>query len=137
MNIQLSQVILVIILIIFGLYAFRVRTVLTDRIILVLLACGGLVLVIHPDFSTRLANRIGIGRGTDLILYVFILFSMFYFVGISSELKKIERQITQVVRAQALQTPRYGNAPLHELTSGKPPARFDSHYETDAERKDG
>ena len=111
MNVQLSQVILVIILIIFGLYVFRLRTVLTDRIILLLLACGGLVLVIYPDLSTRLANSIGIGRGTDLILYVFILFSLFYFVGISSDLKKIERQLTEVVRAQALQHPQFGNDP--------------------------
>ncbi len=111
MNVQLSQVILVIIIIIFGLYVFRLRTVLTDRIILLLLACGGVVLVIHPDLSTRLANSIGIGRGTDLILYVFILFSLFYFVGISSELKKIERQLTEVVRAQALQNPQSGNDP--------------------------
>jgi hypothetical protein len=106
---MLGQIILIFVLIIFGVYVFRIRTVLTDRIILLLLACGGLVLVIQPDFSTWIANRVGIGRGTDLILYVFILFSLFYFVGISSDLKKIERQLTEVVRAQALQNPQFGN----------------------------
>ena len=38
MNIQLSQILLVIALLIFGLYVFRVRTVLTDRIVLLILA---------------------------------------------------------------------------------------------------
>jgi hypothetical protein len=109
MNIQLSQIFLVIALLIFGLYVFRVRTVLTDRIVLLILALGGLVLVIHPNLSMWVANRIGIGRGTDLLLYVFILFSMFNFVGISSELKKIERKLTEVVRQQALQNPQIGN----------------------------
>jgi hypothetical protein len=106
MNIQLSQIFLVIALLVFGLYVFRVRTVLTDRIVLLILAIGGLVMVIHPNLSMWVANRIGIGRGTDLLLYVFILFSMFNFVGISSELKKIERQLTEVVRQQALQNPQ-------------------------------
>jgi hypothetical protein len=106
MNIQLSQIFLVIALLVFGLYVFRVRTVFTDRIVLLILAIGGLVMVIHPNLSMWVANRIGIGRGTDLLLYVFILFSMFNFVGISSELKKIERQLTEVVRQQALQNPQ-------------------------------
>jgi len=108
MNIQLSQILLVIALLIFGLYVFRVRTVLTDRIVLLILALGGLVLVIHPNLSMWVANRIGIGRGTDLLLYVFILFSMFNFVGISSELKKMEGKLTEVVRRQALQNPQTG-----------------------------
>ncbi len=118
MNTQLGQVILIIIILIYGLYVFRVRTILTDRIILLLLACGGLVLVIHPDLSTQVANRIGIGRGTDLLLYVFILFSLFNFVGVSSALKKIERQLTELVRSQALQNPQYGND-----SQQKPPER--------------
>lgn len=29
----------------------------------------GIYLVIFPDFSTKLANLLGVGRGTDLLLY--------------------------------------------------------------------
>ena len=40
-------------------------------------AGAGIVLVWDPDLSTRLANLVGVGRGTDLLVYLlFILTAM-------------------------------------------------------------
>jgi hypothetical protein len=36
-------------------------------------AVSGTVLVLFPDLSTRLAHAVGIGRGADLVFYVFML----------------------------------------------------------------
>ncbi len=118
MNIHLSQLILIAAIFLFALYVFRLRSVLTDRIIYLTLVLGGLLLVIHPDLSTWTANQIGIGRGTDLILYIFIIYSLFYFVSISSSLKQIERKLTDIVRIIAINDEMHG-ASFQKLSSGK------------------
>jgi len=100
-----SQVILGVALLGLVLYAFRLRTVLVDRLIYALLALTGLVLVIHPSLSTDIANRLGVGRGADLLLYTLVMLSLFRDLGVASELKQIERRLTLLVRASALEAP--------------------------------
>ena len=95
---QPSQAIILLALALFLLYAFRLRTVLRDRMIYLALAVAGVVLAVQPDWSTWLANRIGIGRGTDLLLYVFILLSLFHAVHLVARLNTTERQLTAIVR---------------------------------------
>jgi small membrane protein len=106
-----SQAILLAAFLFFGLYALRVRSIRSDRIILLTLMLAGVVLVLDPGLSTWVANRIGIGRGTDLVMYLFILFSLFRFVGISAETKRTQRQVTLLARELAILTARSGNEP--------------------------
>ncbi len=103
MNLLWSQVILVSAMLVYGIYVFRFRTVLTDRIVLLSLACVGIILVIDPEISNWMAHRIGIGRGADLIMYIFLVFCLFRFVGIASQSNAVERQMTKIIRAIALQ----------------------------------
>jgi hypothetical protein len=102
MKLQLSQLFLILALAGFALYVFRLRNALADRIIYLILACVGCVLVLNPDLSTRLSHFIGIGRGADLLLYIIIIFSLFRFVHLAAQLKKVERQITALTRKIAL-----------------------------------
>jgi hypothetical protein len=102
MTIELSQIIIVLVMLGFAFYVFRGRTVLRDRIIYLVLLSTGVALAFYPDLSTRIANAVGIGRGTDLLLYVFILFSLFYYAGLASQFKKVEQQITALTRAIAI-----------------------------------
>ena len=108
MNIHLSQVVLIGILTFFILYIFWLRTVWMDRIIYLVFAIIGILLVIDPDLTSQIAGRIGIGRGTDLLIYLFILASLFYAVNIRAQLKRMQEQMTLVVRKMALQQPLYG-----------------------------
>ena len=69
MTIELSQIIIVSVMLGFAFYVFRGRTVLrTDHL------SGSASDRRRPgylsDLSTRIANTVGIGRGTDLLLYV-------------------------------------------------------------------
>jgi hypothetical protein len=52
--------------------------------------------------STRAANAIGIGRGADLLLYVFLLFSLFHNVHLAARLRTIDAQVTRLVRDTAI-----------------------------------
>ena len=105
MKLQTSQIIIVATVLVFLLYALRLRSMLRDRIIFTVIVLVGIALAVHPDLSTRIANAIGIGRGADLMLYVFILFSLFQTVHLAARLKTIDARITSVVRESALARP--------------------------------
>ena len=102
MRLMPSQVIIVATVLAFLLYAVRLRTVLRDRLMFAGIVAVGVVLAIRPDLATRVANLIGIGRGADLLLYIFLLFSLFQNVYLADRLKTIDARITKVVREQAL-----------------------------------
>ena len=44
-----------------------------DKIVLLLVLLTGIVFVIFPETTNRLAHRLGVGRGADLIFYVAIV----------------------------------------------------------------
>jgi hypothetical protein len=66
------------------------------------------LLIAWPDAVTWVANALGIGRGADLVFYLFVLAFLggaFYFY---SRVVRLQRQITQLVRHLALQDARPG-----------------------------
>jgi small membrane protein len=99
---QPSQILLILALFVFILYVFRLRTLFLDRLLLLVLTACGILLVINPDMASRIANLFGIGRGADLLLYLFVIAGLFFAVGISSENKRLQRQITELVRHIAI-----------------------------------
>ncbi len=115
---ELSQVTIVLTIVAFVLYALRVRSIVWDRVVLLGLAGGGIILALQPGLSTDVANAVGIGRGADLLIYVFVLFSLFHIVHIGSRLRRMERQITHLARAAALERSSPGG--LGERPPGGP-----------------
>jgi hypothetical protein len=110
MNLHLGQVLFVAVLIFLVAYLFLLRTASTDRIVYLVCALVGILLVLAPDLSTDIAHALGIGRGVDLVVYLFILAGLFYSVTITSELKRLQRQMTALVRQIALDNPHQGIA---------------------------
>jgi hypothetical protein len=107
-TIQISQIVLIAATLGFIIYAFQLRTILLDRFLYALIALAAIIFVIDPALSTRIANAIGVGRGTDLILYAFIMFSLFQVVTVSASLREIERKLTLIVRETAISRPAAG-----------------------------
>jgi len=64
------------------------------------LAVAALVWV--PNSLTKLANIFGIGRGADLIFYASIVVLFYILFRIYLRLEKIERNITKIVKKNAL-----------------------------------
>jgi small membrane protein len=104
MKLMPSQIIIVATVLAFLLYAVRLRTVLRDRLMFAGIVAVGVVLTFRPDLATHVANLVGIGRGTDLLLYIFLLFSLFQTVYLADRLKTIDARLTSVVREQALES---------------------------------
>ena len=72
---------------------------------------AALVAIAQPLLVTRLANAIGIGRGADVVLYLFVLAflgAVFFFY---SQQVRLQRDLTAVASHLALREPRRGGAP--------------------------
>jgi hypothetical protein len=100
-----SQVLLIALLAALALYLVRLRTTPRDRLLYIVMVGVAIPLVLFPDVSNTVAHAVGIGRGADLVFYLFIVFSLFHFATIASRIRRLERQITQLVQDRALEAP--------------------------------
>mgnify|MGYP005639271841 FL=1 len=61
-----------------------------------------IVAVLWPDSTTQLANLLGIGRGTDFVLYVAIAVLFYIVFRLHIKLESVGRDLTKVVRKETL-----------------------------------
>jgi hypothetical protein len=73
------------------------------RLSLIGISALGILFVVFPSLTDRIAHVVGVGRGADLITYLFIVF--FFLVGILlySKIRKIEADQTELVRKISIQ----------------------------------
>ena len=69
---------------------------------LMLTAAIGSVLVWIPDQLTRLAHLLGVGRGTDLLLYGWVMVSFLVIAGLALSLRHLHAQVTRLAREFSL-----------------------------------
>lgn len=60
------------------------------------------VAVLFPDAVTTVGRWVGVGRGTDLVLYLFVVVSVLVWLGTYKRMTRLDEQLTQLARAQAL-----------------------------------
>ena len=70
--------------------------------IAIVAAVFGAYIVWMPDHATYLANLIGIGRGADLVLYVWVLISSAVLLLLYLNIREQLQLITELVRSMAL-----------------------------------
>jgi small membrane protein len=68
----------------------------------VLAACGGLYFVWFPSHATLLAELAGIGRGVDLIIYVWVVISLLIVFNLHLKLRAQMELITELAREIAI-----------------------------------
>jgi hypothetical protein len=78
------------------------RTRAWKRLIMVSLAVAAVVSILYPDLTTRVANFLGVGRGTDLLLYVLVAVFFYVVVGFYLKFRDVERQVTVLARRLAI-----------------------------------
>lgn len=97
---------------------FRVPSFRRDRLVRWLVWAAAFAAIVNPALTSQLANAIGIQRGTDLVLYTFVL----AFLGVTfhfyTQHTRLHRQLTEVVRHVAIQEARKEAA--SESTSARP-----------------
>lgn len=58
--------------------------------------------VIRPDFTTFIADQIGIGRGADAAVYISLIILFYLLFRLSVTIENLRHDITKVVREIAL-----------------------------------
>ena len=71
-------------------------------IVTVLVATAGLYFIWVPEHSTQLAELVGIGRGVDLILYVWVCISLIVLLNLHLKLRTQMELITTLARKIAI-----------------------------------
>ncbi|MEH0111011.1 DUF2304 domain-containing protein [Tersicoccus sp. MR15.9] len=72
------------------------------RILLLLFALVAAFSVVFPELLTRLARLLGIGRGTDLVLYALIVSFLVYMATSFQRFRHMESTVTQLARRIAI-----------------------------------
>ena len=63
----------------------------------------GIFFVCSPDHLSRVANWLGVGRGSDLLLYLVAVGSAFAFLHLKHHNWKMEQDMTTLIRSLAIQ----------------------------------
>ena len=97
------QLVLVTGFIFIGLYfLIRLKKRLLDIILLFSMIAAATVFVLWPNVTNVIANKLGVGRGADLIFYLSILIFWFVALKLYARIRKLEQLFTQIVREDAL-----------------------------------
>ena len=62
--------------------------------------------IIRPDFTTYIAQSIGIGRGADVVIYLSILIIFYLLFRTHIMIENLHHEITQIIREIALKDAR-------------------------------
>jgi hypothetical protein len=80
------------------------------RLFMVFFVAVAIVSILFPVWLTRLAHLIGVGRGTDLLLYVLVIAFLLYASTSYRRNMLLNRKITQLARAATLAEARAEDA---------------------------
>lgn len=86
------------------LYFSRLRSGIFDRVLVVFFVFAGMVMVIFPDLTMKLAEVAGVGRGADLFMYLALVGIGFVGLVLFSKIRNLEATISDLARTVAIQT---------------------------------
>lgn len=72
------------------------------RLAAIALTGAAIASVINPNLTTSAANLVGVTRGTDLVLYLFIVIFIATSIGTYFRFREQDRRLVEVVRASAI-----------------------------------
>lgn len=104
------QLLLIIIVAVAAVVALRSlsgdRSLAIKRLLAILLAVAAVLAIVFPQALTWVANLLGIGRGADLLLYLFILATIVFALGAVRARARQDARLTELARAVALMEAR-------------------------------
>jgi hypothetical protein len=74
----------------------------SKRIALVLFALANVYAVMRPDDLTAIAHLLGVGRGTDLVLYALVVAFMAGMFSMYQRFRVVDRRYTELARTVAI-----------------------------------
>jgi len=114
MNIVLIQVVLIVVVIAVSARLFRSRGERSQalrRIGLVAFAAFAVVSIIFPNLWNRIATLVGVGRGTDVVLYALVVAFLSFAGTTYIRFREMETRYTRLARRIALDEVRQAPKP--------------------------
>ena len=92
------------------------------RVAGILVVAAGVIAVLWPQLTTTAANAVGVGRGTDLVLYMLVMVFAYYAAATAQRIHRLEHDVTVLTRELALARPVLpdsAGAPVEPVTARK------------------
>jgi small membrane protein len=83
-------------------FFLRLRNSFFDLLLFLALIATAIVFILFPDITNRIAAKLGVGRGADLVFYTSIIIFWFVILKLYARIRKLEQIITTIVRKEAL-----------------------------------
>ena len=100
---KLIQLILIVGLLAILISYFRwFRSAVVDKLLIAVIMAAGMFMVVFPELTNKLATALGVGRGADLVFYLFIVAFCYLILLVYAKIKKMEQQLAELARKQAL-----------------------------------
>ena len=101
------QILLTVLLFVIALlFAVQQATSRFVRAIILAVIAAGAFFVWAPEQTTVISKAVGVGRGADLVLYVWVVISLALMLVLYLKVVQMGRKVTQLTRAIALSQPR-------------------------------
>lgn len=86
------------------------RSLALKRIFAILFSIVAILAIVFPTALTAIAGFFGVGRGTDLLLYAFVLMGLLFAVTTVRAKARGDARVTELARAVALMEARQREA---------------------------
>jgi len=97
------QIILISAFLFTALYYFvRLRNRIADVLLLLVLVVAAVLFILFPGWTNFIAQKLGVGRGADLVFYLCIVLFCFVILKLYSRMRKLEQQVTEIIRKQSI-----------------------------------
>jgi len=80
----------------------QLKKKLLDLVLLLALVAAAVLFILWPDLTTKLAQKLGVDRGSDLVFYISILIFWFVVLKLYARIRQLEKSFTQIIREDAL-----------------------------------
>ena len=84
-------------------YLTKFRSVLLDRVIALGLFLLAMIAILVPEITNQIAHYVGVWRGADLVMYLFIVATVFALLMLYTKLSRLADNHTKLVRAIAIE----------------------------------
>lgn len=98
------QILLISGIVLISLYMYvRIRRSVLDAVLIFLFMGVGILFILLPEITTKMAKVVGVHRGINLIFYTGFLILFFLILKLYARSKRLEQNLTELVRKIGLE----------------------------------
>ncbi len=98
------QILLISAIVLISIYMYvRIRRSVLDTVLIFLFMGEGILFILFPEITNKLAKVMGVNRGINLIFYTGFLILLFLVLKLYARSRRLEQNLTEMVRKISLE----------------------------------